>query len=139
MFHSSQEAETAFYAAFESADLEAMMKVWAEEPTIVCIHPMSARIEGWAAVRESWAQILSGSGDELQFKITNSIISESDGLATHLVYENITFGPGMTERSIVLATNVYRNTDSGWRMICHHGSPGRVGAVQIMEPTGPMH
>ena len=139
MFQTSLEAEAAFYAAFEQADIEAMMKVWAEDNAIVCIHPMGPRIEGLAAVRTSWAQILAGSGEELHFDISNSIRSESDGLAAHLVVENITFGSGMTERSIVLATNVYRDTGSGWRMICHHGSPGRVGAVQIIEPSGAMH
>ena len=139
MFRNSLEAEAAFYAAFEHSDVSAMMNVWADDNAIVCIHPMGPRLEGLAAVRESWTQILSGSGEQLNFDITHMIRKESDAIATHLVVENITFGAGRTERSIVFATNVYRDTASGWRMICHHGSPGRVGAVQFVEPTGVVH
>lgn len=139
MFQSSEEAEAAFYDAFEHADIEAMMAVWADDDEVVCIHPMGPRIEGRAAIRTSWAQILSGGGDGLHFEITNKVQSASDGLAVHFVYENIGFGPVPTQRSVVLATNVYRHTDKGWRMVCHHGSPGRVGSMQITEPSGVMH
>jgi ketosteroid isomerase-like protein len=139
MFRTSHEAEAAFYAAFEAGDVDAMMSVWADDNAIVCIHPMGPRLEGQAGVRDSWTQILAGGNDGVAFEISHTIRSESDGLATHLVIENITFGAAMTERSIVYATNVYRDAGDGWRMICHHGSPGRVGTVQLVEPTGAIH
>ena len=38
-FASPEQAEAAFYSAFEKADLDAMMSVWAEDEDIVCMHP----------------------------------------------------------------------------------------------------
>ncbi|GIT54342.1 MAG: hypothetical protein Ct9H300mP16_15020 [Pseudomonadota bacterium] len=48
-FSSAHVAETAFYDAFQSADLEAMMRVWHPDEA-VCIHPFGRRIEGHDAV-----------------------------------------------------------------------------------------
>ena len=52
-FNSAQAAETAFYDAFQRADLEAMMLIWHLHEA-VCIHPFGQRIEGRGAVRRSW-------------------------------------------------------------------------------------
>ena len=42
-FGSAQEAETAFYAAFQMSDLEGMMLIW-DDHEAVCIHPFGERI-----------------------------------------------------------------------------------------------
>ena len=49
---SAEQAEAAFYRAFEKADLGAMMAVWAEDEEILCIHPGGQRLIGMDAVRE---------------------------------------------------------------------------------------
>ena len=59
MFATSEEAEIGFYEAFSNADLDAMMEVWAPSDEIICIHPNGPRLEGVAAVRDSWALIFS--------------------------------------------------------------------------------
>ena len=46
-FPTAQDAEAAFYEAFETGDLEAMMNVWAEDEEIVCVHPGEARLVGY--------------------------------------------------------------------------------------------
>ncbi|HXZ95937.1 MAG TPA: nuclear transport factor 2 family protein, partial [Burkholderiales bacterium] len=56
IFPTPQDAEAAFYEAFESADLDAMMAVWAEDEEVVCVHPSGPRLTGIAQVRESWRQ-----------------------------------------------------------------------------------
>src|SRR5258706_7776479 len=60
LFPTPDDAETAFYDAFERADLAAMMAVWAATDEIVCIPPPGPRLTGFEALRESWAQIFSG-------------------------------------------------------------------------------
>ena len=44
-YETSRAAERAFYAAFQRANLEEMMQVWADEDSIMCIHPMGPRLE----------------------------------------------------------------------------------------------
>ncbi len=56
-YATSRQAEQAFYDAFQRADVDEMMKVWADEDRIICIHPMGPRLDGRAAVAQSWRQI----------------------------------------------------------------------------------
>jgi ketosteroid isomerase-like protein len=90
-FATPEDAEVAFYAAFERGDVEAMMTVWAEDDqAIVCVHPLGPVLAGREAVKQSWQTIFARS-------------------------------PG--RRHTVIATNAYRFTATGWRMVLHHASP----------------
>jgi hypothetical protein len=42
-----------------------------------------------------------------------------------------------TLRGVVVATNVFMRTPSGWRMVCHHASPSPTPAAA--GPSGPLH
>jgi len=117
------DAETAFYEAFQRADIEAMMQVWADDESVVCIHPMGPRLSGREAVAASWEQIFAGA-TPMRFEITEVEYTQDEALSVHCVFENITHGLQLSQRSLVLATNVYKATDAGWRMILHHASPG---------------
>ena len=57
-FQTPDEAEAAFYKAFEQGDLEAMMAVWMDGE-IVCIHPMGTLLTGTQAVRTGWQQLFT--------------------------------------------------------------------------------
>ena len=124
MFHTSQEAEAAFYAAFEAADLGRMMDVWDDDDNIVCVHPMGPRLEGRRPVAESWQRIFS-SGVAMRFRLGDARYIPGQDLAVHMVHESITATDRQGE-STVIATNVYRRTSEGWRMILHHASPAPV-------------
>ena len=65
LFNTADEAEAAFYAAFSSADIETMSRVWAGSAQAVCLHPMSAPIYGHAAIIESWSNILAKGGGRI--------------------------------------------------------------------------
>lgn len=119
-FPSADAAETAFYEAFEQNDIEAMMDVWCMHEDIECIHPLGERLMGVEAVTGSWRSILSGSR-QLRFRISHARRIQSDQLAIHVVYENISIGG--REQPPVIATNVYRFNGSGWHMVLHHASP----------------
>jgi ketosteroid isomerase-like protein len=118
-----EDAEKAFYEAFQQADLDAMMDVWADEDAVVCIHPMGPRLDGREAVARSWQDIFSGGGS-MRFELSQVAATEDDLLAVRCLCENISHGPRFAQRSLVLATNIYKMTDRGWRMILHHASPG---------------
>ncbi|NNG12296.1 MAG: SnoaL-like domain-containing protein [Halobacteria archaeon] len=120
VFSSAQEAEAAFYAAFENADHEAMMGVWSRDEDIECIHPLGDRLVGIAAVSESWRQILSRV-KRMQFELRQSNRYQNSQLAIHSLYENISIG-GKSQPPVV-AVNIYRFNGTGWHMILHHASP----------------
>ena len=124
-FATPEDAEAAFYDAFQRHDLEAMMRVWADEETIVCIHPMGPRLGGRRAIAESWREIFEA-GSSMRFELTELERSRDETIAVHCLRENIVHGAGFAQRAQVLATNVYKMTAAGWRMIVHHASPGNV-------------
>lgn len=128
VFANAQEAEAAFYAAFENADHEAMMAVWSQDEDIECIHPLGDRLVGVAAVSESWRQILSR-GKRMQFQLRQSNLYQNGQLAIHSLYENISIG-GKSQPPVV-AVNIYRFNGTGWQMILHHASP----ATRINDET----
>lgn len=121
LYTSPQECETAFYDAFEKADLEAMMAVWADDEEIICIHPAGAKLIGHEAVRDSWKEIFRG-GPRLSFQITHQHYTRGSMLSIHTVHENIV-SPGEPRRNVIVATNAYLLTPRGWRMLLHHASP----------------
>lgn len=129
VFASAQEAEAAFYAAFENADHEAMMAVWSQDEDIECIHPLGDRLVGVAAVSESWRRILAR-GKRMQFQLRQSNLYQNGQLAIHSLYENISIG-GKSQPPLV-AVNIYRFNGNGWQMILHHASP----ATRINDEPG---
>ena len=134
-FPTPQDAESAFYEALETGNLEAMMEVWAEDEEIVCVHPGGPRLVGYEAVRASWDRIFSGDG-RVTFRLEQIVTIETVGLAMQSAVENIHAGEAASQAA-ALATNVFMRTPSGWRMVCHHASAAPPMAAQ--EKKGPLH
>ena len=132
-YYTPQEAEAAFYAAFIKRDINAMMAVWAEDDNVACIHPLSQIITGRQAVREAWEAMFSNS-PSMQFMINERSRTRGESMAIHVVEEHIRVKdtpPGTP----VIATNVYRLTDLGWRMVLHHASPSPSPSAKTEPPT----
>jgi ketosteroid isomerase-like protein len=124
-FPTPQDAETAFYEALERADLDAMMEVWSDDDEVSCIHPGGPRLTGFEQVREHWAQIFK-SGQRLLVHLSDQVIISGMMFSAHSLHENILVrneGGSAGARSVVVATNVFVRSASGWRMVLHHGSP----------------
>ncbi len=130
----STDAEAAFYSAFEAADTDAMMAVWAKDESddLVCIHPHGPRLVGYAQIRASWEQILTHS-PPMHLKLSGRHVVATDSLAIHCVHEHIRVGDEDGAQFTVMATNVYRRTQSGWRMILHHASTASAAGVEPNE------
>ena len=138
LFPTPDDAETAFYEAFERADLAAMMAVWAASDDVVCIHPTGPRLQGFETVRESWAQIFAG-GSQLRVRTTDVKKFDGQSVAVRSVVEVLT-APGQqgTPQS-VLATNVYELGDNGWRMVVHHAAPVPEAPAAADDAPSPTH
>ncbi len=137
-FLTPQDAEAAFYEALERADLDAMMEVWSEDDEVSCVHPGGPRLTGYEQVRENWAQIFK-SGQRLQVHLSDQVIVSGMMFSVHSLHENILVRSAQGEaaggRSIVVTTNVYLRSGSGWRMVVHHGSPAPAPAVRRDVPV----
>jgi ketosteroid isomerase-like protein len=120
-----EDAESAFYRAFAQADLALMLRVWDDAPDICCIHPMGKALLGRAAVAAGWRDILSGDSG-LRIVLEPLQMHAREGLAISLVHEHISVANETKPRPPILATNAYRRTPEGWRLILHHASPAVV-------------
>jgi ketosteroid isomerase-like protein len=120
-FPTPQDCEAAFYEALESANLEAMMEVWAEDEEIVCVHPGWPRLSGYEQIRDNWAQIFR-SGERLKVHLSAQVCVQGMMLSVHSLHENILVAGEPKARAPVVTTNVYLRTAAGWRMVVHHGS-----------------
>ena len=137
LFSTPQDAEAAFYAALQSADLDAMMQVWSADEEVSCIHPGGSRLTGYAQVRENWAQIFK-SGQRLQIHLSDQVMISGMAYALHSLHENVLIlsGPGAAAgaRSVVVTTNVYLRAAGGWRMVLHHASLAPAPVVRREAP-----
>lgn len=131
-FSSPEDAEQAFYQAFENADLEAMMGVWLDADYIECIHPMSHRLMGQSAIRDSWSEIFTDRAT-IEFETVDTHRITHKDLAIHIVNEILLVNG--SKRVQLLATNIYEKTVHGWYMILHHASPAPKGEQAASPPT----
>ncbi len=129
LFATPDEAEAAFYQAFARADLDEMMRVWADDDGISCIHPLSPRIEGRAGVKASWSTIL-GEGMQLEIRLAAVRRVQDALLAIHTLQEHLSVAGDQHRFAPMVATNIYQLTKQGWRMIAHHASPSEPPQVE---------
>lgn len=118
-----QRANTAFYAAFEAQDMDAMSDVWSHADDVVCTHPGWRPLHGWGAIAGSWVGLFSARVP-LQFIVTNEQIRVEGSLAWVTAEENLIDqgGEGISGNTVA-AVNLFRREGGRWRMVLHHGSP----------------
>src|SRR4029453_15306904 len=106
LYPTPDEAETAFYDAFERGDLAAMMSVWAESDAVVCVHPGGPRLVGFDAVRDSWMQVLARA-PQLRVRTVDVQRFDEQGLAVRSVIEEVSPRGQQGPVGQVFAMNVY--------------------------------
>jgi ketosteroid isomerase-like protein len=135
-FPTPEAAEAAFYAAFQTRNLEAMMAVWSNDDSIACVHPMAAPLDGRAAVAAGWRSMFEAAGQfRVEVEIAHEIRAATEVL--RIVREYLVIGREAEPRPPILASNLYRKGDEGWHMVLHHASPLQVGgtAPSRMSPS----
>lgn len=121
IFSSAQDVESAFYEALEKADLDAMMRVWAEDEEIICVHPGGPRLVGYPLIREAWRRIFE-SGRRLQVQLSPLTAVNTPFAATHSLIGHVRIRDTNEMSAPLAVTNVYVRGALGWRMIAHHAS-----------------
>ena len=118
-----EEANVAFYAAFEAMDIERMRQLWDDADDTVCVHPGWPALQGGSRIMRSWAVIFANTA-YIQFFLTETEVLVADDIAVVRCGENIMTAPdepGGDAR--VVATNIFRRRADGWRLWLHHASP----------------
>ncbi|MGH8283181.1 MAG: YybH family protein [Gammaproteobacteria bacterium] len=138
MFATPDEAENAFYTAIANASLDAMMAVWLESESVICVHPVGPKLTGHSAVRTGWLEMFRGVSG-LHFRLAEVSRTQDALLAIHVLHEHISVPGENAERPPMIATNVYQLTQDGWRMILHHASPVAVQQNRPEKPQGRLH
>jgi ketosteroid isomerase-like protein len=120
-------ANTTFYQAFESADLDAMRALWLEDPETLCVHPGALPVRGTPSINRSWALIMANT-PYIQFFLTDVEVSVLESVASVTCTENVltgddSTGPDAFGGAKAVATNVFVRTKEGWRLWIHHASP----------------
>ncbi|MDT3397752.1 nuclear transport factor 2 family protein [Streptomyces sp. B1866] len=127
-----QLANTALYEAMERGDHDAMERLWLDEPgtDVSCVHPGWPVLRGRGEVLRSYALIMANT-DYIQFFLTDVEVSVVADTALVTCTENILSGGPAEEDGrlgplvgqLVVATNLFRRTQEGWKVWAHHGSP----------------
>ena len=136
---SPDDVEAAYYEALLTGNADAVMALWAEDEEISCIHPGGQRLDGQAAIRDSYTHILSDGPLKVSAETQRRWAGVSH--AIHTVVERIQVeGEEEMEWGFVLATNVYIQTAAGWRLVLHHASPGTPhAALDALVPGEVLH
>jgi ketosteroid isomerase-like protein len=118
---------SAFYAALESCDLDAMAELWEHSDRVSVTHPGWPMLRGWAKVAGSWDAIFRNTA-YIQFVLTDEQIVVAGDTAWVTLDENILQSVGSDAElsgSKATATNVFvRDADrDAWLMVVHHSSP----------------
>ncbi|HEX6705090.1 MAG TPA: nuclear transport factor 2 family protein [Albitalea sp.] len=136
---SPDDIENQFYEALQGADLDRLMTVWSDDEDIVCVHPGGPRLIGAAAIRAGFEAIFANGAIDARPEKVRRVMSHSS--AVHNVLERIqVMGADGPQAAWVIATNVYLKGAQGWRLVCHHASPGTPREVQeIVEAATTLH
>jgi ketosteroid isomerase-like protein len=123
----AEAANAAFYAAFETADLDGMQDLWLDDPDTLCVHPGALPVRGTSAINRSWALIMANT-PYIQFFLTDVEVSVLEGVASVTCTENVLTadelsGPDVFGGARAVATNVFVRTAGAWRLWIHHASP----------------
>lgn len=118
MTHSAKEkvlaANAAFYSAFRDGNLAAMDAVWSTRDGVCVFHPNVKGIEGRTAVMRSWTVVLADGGTPDIYPVDALVIL--CGKTAMVICEEA------TATSRMIATNVFADERSGWRMVHHQAT-----------------
>jgi ketosteroid isomerase-like protein len=125
-----REANERFYRALEGLDLQAMDAVWLHDHAARCIHPGWDALVGWHSIRDSW-ELIFRSTRWMRVTPTDVRVQLIGDVGIVACAENITSArDNDVGVAVAQATNLFRRTPEGWRMIVHHASPAPVNVTQ---------
>jgi hypothetical protein len=109
------DANSAFYRAFSSRDLEAMDCLWSRRTPVMCVHPGWDALRGRDEVMDSWRAILTGT-ESPKVGCSHAFAQVHGDVALVVCREHVEGGQ-------LVATNVFVREQGVWRLVHHQASP----------------
>jgi len=126
-------ANDTFYRALENREIETMDALWLHEGWVRCVHPGRDALVGWPGIRRSFEEIFARTR-WLQVTPTSIDVMVFGEIGVIACVENITIeNQDEMGMKVALATNIFRLTDGGWRMMHHHASPAPMHVTQAFD------
>ncbi len=118
-------ASQIFIAAIAARDLQAMEKVWAHEPYVTFIGPLSTTVVvGWDGVKKAWEMRFS-QFDRVTISLADSHVHSNGKVAWAVGVEKVQLlrKNGDTLDFDAFVTNVFEEQDGRWLMVSHQATP----------------
>lgn len=131
-FTDSLQVEESFYQAFRTRNIDLMKDVWDKTDEVICIHPGSPRIYSFDLIIASWQQIFQAQSGSM-IDIKDPVYKLCDDISIHYVKEVLSLNN--EDVASVYATNIYQQTEEGWKMIAHHASPAFLATEEKINPS----
>lgn len=118
-----EEANLAFYEAFNKRDIDKMSQIWSRSPHARCVHPGWELVIGWSDIRQSWLDIFR-TIQEIDFRLEDIHIEVAGRTAwVNLVaHVQVTTDEGEAFQATVVTTNIFEEIDGTWSLVLHHSS-----------------
>ncbi|HEY4986987.1 MAG TPA: nuclear transport factor 2 family protein [Bradyrhizobium sp.] len=108
-------ANAAFYVAFAAGDVEEVIRLWADDDDISCVHPGWPPIIGLTTVIGSWRDILENPARPHIVCVEPYAIIDGD--SGRVLCIEIVNGTALA------ACNAFRRIGDAWRLVHHQSSP----------------
>ena len=118
-------ASQVFLAAISARDIQAMEKLWAHEPYVTFIGPLSTTIVvGWEGVKKAW-EMRFGQFDRVTISLAESHVHANGNIAWAIGAEKVQLlrKNGDTLSFDAFVTNVFEKQDDRWLLVSHQATP----------------
>lgn len=127
-------ASRQFYAALNrmlSGDASPLAAIWSHSASVITMHPVGGREQGWTKVNGRWrqvAKVMSGG----RVRLSNRLLRVVGDVAYEVGTERGWLKVG-TQRVTIKhrVTNIYRREAGAWKIVHHHTdvAPGLIQAL----------
>jgi ketosteroid isomerase-like protein len=118
-------ASRVFTAAISARDINAMERLWAHDPYVTFMGPLSTTIVvGWDGVRKAW-EMRFGQFDRVTIALAESHVHTNGKLAWAAGIEKVQLlrKTGETVTFDAFVTNVFEEHDGRWLIVSHQATP----------------
>jgi ketosteroid isomerase-like protein len=118
-----EEANLAFYEAFEARDITRMERVWSRSQHARCIHPGWEPVVGWPDIRQSWVDIFQTMKSiDFTLEDVHVEVSESTAWVNLVAHAELETEDDEAFETSVVATSIFERSEGQWYVVLHHAS-----------------
>lgn len=116
-------ANTAFFEAYRTRNIDAMTSVWLPSAHARCIHPSSELVVGWIDIQTSWLDLFESLENvELDLEDVHVEVAGRIAWTNQLAYLTLETVDGEAVAATSICTNLFECWNGEWRLVLHHAS-----------------